>query len=176
MWEPQTLVPSYTNKGMISLLRPDTPYNTNEFLMNNHKKEREYRNPFSDSPKCDVRESYSVVPERTPMSQFEHESGVRTPETKKLSPLRLASDQNFFCDPSHFSDIDQYYEQFDDVGGTMEELVNSDTLNMFDTVVKPEDPPRPSISEERKRILRERQEEEKKEFEQQPSESRSECH
>jgi len=40
---------------------------------------------------------------------------------------------NPIWNPSHFSDVDEYYEQFEEVSGTMEGLVNP---NMFDN-----DPP-----------------------------------
>lgn len=57
------------------------------------------------------------------------------------------------CNPSHFSDIDDYYEQFEQVSGTMERLVNHETVGMFDTF----DTPKPSADadDQKRGLLRE---------------------
>ncbi|CAI2366704.1 unnamed protein product [Moneuplotes crassus] len=125
--------------GMIGLLRPDTPRNTNEFLINDHMKNHPRQDPLAELNTKGERDCYSMINPESKMSQFVRENGVRTPEPR-CSPLSTPYNPHM-CGPSHFSDIDDYYEQFEQVSGTMERLVNHETVGMFDT----SDPPAPSL-------------------------------
>lgn len=138
--------------GMIGLLRPDTPRNTNEFLMS-HKKNQQKKDPFAEFNSKHERDCYSEVNEKLNMTQHLRENGVRTPDPKR-SPLSLGPIDPVW-NPSHYSDVEEFYEQFEEVSGTMEGLVNAD---MFDN-----DPPlrKNSVSKEENKYIEQNAEEEK---------------
>mmetsp|Transcript_7454 Transcript_7454/g.6977 ORF Transcript_7454/g.6977 Transcript_7454/m.6977 type:complete len:80 (+) Transcript_7454:528-767(+) len=71
---------------MIGLLRPDTPRNTNEFLINDHMKNHPRQDPLAELNTKGERDCYSMINPESKMSQFVRENGVRTPEPR-CSPL-----------------------------------------------------------------------------------------
>lgn len=110
--------------GMISLLRPDTPRNTTQYIS---AQKPNYVNPRKRQEEKLVKESNSVICDKYEMTDYQPNIGQRTPDPKNMFP-NLTSDHE--DNVSHYSELDCIY---DAISGTMEGLVNQE---MFDT-----DPP-----------------------------------
>jgi hypothetical protein len=109
--------------GMIGLLRPNTPFNSTNFL----KKDKKLSPKFDESNENDEKECFSVCEQKYHMTQYKWNVGSRTPEPK-IEPLNLSNYEAF--KPSHYSDVDEYYGVDDYISGTMEGLIKDD---IFDT-------------------------------------------